>query len=116
VSLIGFDEEELLRVLGKRFSEQAGKELANFSRKIEYGETSLDLETETLNSAVNLESEWIEPFDKDAFKQQIAGMTKNQLKETIFSTPGVIKGEAAIRPFWVGRVPKNLDRITVDAK
>jgi hypothetical protein len=116
VSLIGFDEGELLQVLGKRFSEQFGKELANFSYKAEYGETSLDSETETLNSAVNFESEWTEPFQADVFKQQIAGMTKNQLKETIFSTPGVIKGEAAIRPFWVSRVPKNLERITVDAE
>jgi hypothetical protein len=116
ISLIGFDEAELLATLEKRFSEQSGKKLMNFSYKVEYGEVSLDLETESMDSAINLESEWIEPFDKDDFKRKIVDMTKNQLKEAVFSTPGVIRGEMKMWPFWVTRVPEDLDKITVDAE
>ncbi|MDD5710626.1 MAG: hypothetical protein PHV43_00790 [Candidatus Colwellbacteria bacterium] len=115
ISLIGFDEDELLTVLGKRFSEESGKELMNFSKKIEYGQVKIDLTAGVLDSAINVESEWIQPFNEDEFKQEIAGMTKNQLKETVFSTPGVIRGEVKMWPFWVNKAPKDLDKITVDA-
>jgi hypothetical protein len=115
MSFIGFDEADLLAVLGRYFSEQSKKELMNFSYKIDYGEVTIDLKNSVMNSAINIESEWTEPFQKDEFKQKIAGMTENQLKEAVLSAPGVINGEIKMWPFWVNRVPKNLDRIAVDA-
>ena len=116
ILLIGFDEAELLATLGKRFSEQSKKELMNFNYRVEYGAVDINLETESMDSAINFESEWIEPFSKDEFEQKIVGMTENQLKEAVFSTPGVVRGEVKMRPFWVTRVPKDLNKITVDAE
>ncbi|PIR97843.1 MAG: hypothetical protein COT89_02115 [Candidatus Colwellbacteria bacterium CG10_big_fil_rev_8_21_14_0_10_42_22] len=115
MKIVGFSEKELLEVLGERFSEEAGKELTSYMAEVDYGEVSVDFENQTMKSAVNIRSQWIEPFDVEEFKQRVAGLTENQLKEAVFSTPGVSGGEVRMWPFWVNKVPKDIDRISVDA-
>ncbi|MBU2101443.1 hypothetical protein KKH05_01870 [Patescibacteria group bacterium] len=115
MKLIGFSETELLEVLGRHFSEEEGKELTNYTAEIDYGAVIIDFETQILESAINLKSEWIEPFNSEEFKERAAGMTENQLKEMVFSTPGISRGEVRMWPFWVNKAPKDTDRISVDA-
>ncbi len=115
ITLIGFDEAELVDTLRERFEEAEGVDLQIHEYTAEYAEVSVDFEAEELNSAVNFSSTWTRPFDAEVFQGEIMGMTENQLREKIFSTPGVRSGEVKMWPFWVGKVPNNLNRISVDA-
>ena len=61
-------------------------------------------------------SNWTRPFDAAEFAKKIVGMKEVELTTEILSTPGVRSGEVKMWPFWVNRVPKDLRRISVDAK
>ncbi|MCR4260774.1 MAG: hypothetical protein NUV96_00300 [Candidatus Colwellbacteria bacterium] len=116
IKLIGFDEAELVETLRKKFEGDDGLTLQIHDYTIDYGEVSIDLETEELSSAVKFESNWTRPFDTAEFAKKIVGMKEVELKTEMLSTPGVRSGEVKMWPFWVNRVPKDLNRINVDAK
>lgn len=115
IKLVGFDEAELVDTLRKKFEADDGMTLQIHDYTADYGEVNVDFNAEELQSAVKLESNWTRPFDPAEFAQKIIGMTRTQLRETIFSTPGVRSGEVKMRPFWVSRVPNSLKRINIDA-
>lgn len=115
IKLIGFSEEELVDALRKRFEEQEGVDLQVYEYSADYGEVNVDFEEETLNSAISFSSQWTRPFNAETFKSEAVGMNENQLKEKIFSTPGVKSGQVKMWPFWVNKVPQDSERINVDA-
>lgn len=115
IKLIGFDEAELVDVLRGRFEEADGLDLQIYEYTPVYAEVSVDFEAEELNSAVNFNSTWTRPFDVKTFREKIMGLTENELREEIFSTPGVRSGEVKMWPFWVNKVPQKLSRVNVDA-
>lgn len=115
MKLIGFDEAELVDTLRKKFEADDGLTLQIYDYTIDYGEVSVDFEAEEFSSAIKFESNWTRPFDASEFARKIMGMKEVELKSEIFSTPGVRSGEVKMWPFWVGRVPNDLDRINVDA-
>ncbi len=114
IKLIGFNEDELVGLLRKYFEGEEEKSLVSLSYTVDYGEVTMDFDEEILSSAVNFESVWTRPFTVEEFKNRVAGMTENQLKEAVLSTPGVSAGEIRLWPFWVKKVPRNLDHIAVD--
>ncbi|MEX2054455.1 MAG: hypothetical protein WD883_02855 [Candidatus Colwellbacteria bacterium] len=116
IQLIGFDESELVDVLRVRFEETGGVDLQIHEYTAEYAEVSVDFEVEELNSAVNFKSTWIRPFNVETFRGEIVGMTENQLREKLFSTPGVRSGGVKMWPFWVNKVPQKINRVSVDAR
>ncbi|KKU19229.1 MAG: hypothetical protein UX31_C0006G0057 [Candidatus Nomurabacteria bacterium GW2011_GWA1_46_11] len=116
IKLIGFDEAELVDTLRKKFEADDKLTLQIYDYTVDYGEVSIDFTKEELGSAVKFGSNWTRPFDAAEFAKKIVGMKGIELKTEILSTPGVRSGEVKMWPFWVNRVPKDLSRISVDAK
>ena len=116
IKLVGFNEAELVDTLRKKFEDEDKLTLQIYDYTIDYGEVSVDFDKEELGSAVKFESNWTRPFAVAEFTKKIVGMKEVELKSEIFSTPGVRSGEVKMWPFWVNRVPKDLNRINVDAK
>ena len=55
-------------------------------------------------------------FDIDKFKKDSSRKNEEELKTLIFSVPGVVSGEVHFWPFWIGRIPKNMEKVVVDVK
>ncbi len=49
----------------------------------------------------------------DTLKSQIAGKKTNDVRTAVTSTPGVTGVTVKYSPFWVSKVPKNQDKITI---
>ncbi len=113
--LIGFREPELVEVLGRGL---IGKDAADFkpeSYELEYGNPALNADG-SLAVPLKFNSIWTRVFDADNFKKEAAGRNKTDLQKLVFSIPGIQSGEARLWPFWVTRVPKDVNRIIVDVK
>lgn len=52
-------------------------------------------------------------LDKEAIKKQVAGKKAGDAKEIISANPGVTDVNVEYSPFWVGSIPKRIDKITV---
>ena len=54
--------------------------------------------------------------DIESLKNRSAGRPENDLRAIIFALPGVESATVSLWPFWVGKVPVDLDkiRVTVD--
>ena len=115
LKLIGFSEAELIDTLKDLFEEEEGVTLQIHEYTVDYGEVTLDIENEVLESAISVESGWTRPFDKDEFIQSVLGLNENELKEQVFSIPGVRSGQVDLWPFWVRKVPADPSKVSVDA-
>ena len=110
--VIVFREDELLKIFEDRVERDAGVDLEVKDYTVDYGEPR-DVDG-VYRAAISVKSTWTRPFNADVFKSQIIGKDEAELKETIFSIPGVQSGEVRFWPFWVNKVPKKDNRIVVD--
>jgi len=111
LSLVGFNADELVSVFEGYFEEEAGKDLAIYDYSTEFG--AVEVDGDGVSAAISFDSTWVNPFNKEEFKEKIRGMTENQLRQEIFAS-GAKSGEIRMSPFWVNRVPQRNSRITID--
>lgn len=114
--VIGFRESELADVVRKRVEDETGVELTARDFKVEYGEPRVNDAGTMLNVAVRIDSVWTRPIDIPAFKKEAQGKNETELKELVFSIPGVQGVEVRFWPIWVSRVPEKESRIIVDVE
>lgn len=55
-------------------------------------------------------------FDSERMKAELLGMEKTALKGILGKYPGIVSGEAVVKPFWKSSFPKNLSDITIVEK
>ena len=113
--LVGFREPELVEVVGRGLIGKSGSDFKPESYELEYGDAALNSEG-VLSVPLKYKSVWTHVFAGDSFKSEAAGKNEADLQELVFSIPGIQSGEARLWPFWVTRVPKDVDRIIVDVK
>ena len=111
-SVMVFREDELVQMFEDRVEKDNGVNLQVDDYTVDYGEPR-DVDG-VYSSAISVTSTWIRPFDPEIFKTQIVGKNETELKQAIFSIPGVQSGEVKFWPFWVNKVPKKASRIIVD--
>jgi hypothetical protein len=52
-------------------------------------------------------------LNPEAIKKQVAGKKAGGAKDIIMANPGVTDVNVEYSPFWVGAIPKRIDKITV---
>ena len=115
-SVIVFLEDELIGVFENRVEEGDGVDLRVWRYAIDYGELRFNETGDQFSASINVDSEWTRPFDIDKFKKDSSRKNEEELKTLIFSVPGVVSGEVHFWPFWIGRIPKNMEKVVVDVK
>jgi hypothetical protein len=66
------------------------------------------------NVSISVKSVAGPQLDERRLKTQITGMKSGDVKRLVKQTPGVIDVQVKYSPFWVGSVPKDAGKITIN--
>jgi len=116
MAIISFKESDLIDVLSKKVEAEKGEDYAVKSYDLQYGIARMDVASGRLSFPVTFKAVLSYKIDIDKIKSDIAGMSDIQLREKIFSLPGIdIENQNVVSfwPFWVKRVPNNLNKINI---
>lgn len=116
LTIISFKEADLIEVLSKKAEDEKGEDYAVKSYDLQYGIARMDIASGRLSFPVTFKAVLSYKIDIEKIKGEIAGMSDIELRERIFSLPGINIEEQNIVsfwPFWVKTVPKNLNKINI---
>jgi len=115
---ISFREEDLNN-FSKNFitSEiSADKEFEQKSLKMEYFSEDISLEEEKITLSLNLEVKTYSSVDKNYLRRGLAGKSLNETQLFLQNQPEFIQSQVRLWPFWVNRVPDNLEKIKIELR
>ena len=84
------------------------------SLKMDYSPQAINLESGEITLLLNTSAKAYSEINVDDFKNALAGKSLLETKLFLESQPNIIKVSVKFWPFWVGKVPENLDKIEVN--
>ncbi len=115
-SAIGFKESDLKSLMENLGQTDLGETFKIKNYNSEFGAGRADFDKGQVSYALTFKGSFEEPVDINVFEQQILGKNADELKATISSFPNIDKTTISFRPFWVKRVPKDLDRVKIEVE
>ncbi|MBI3638534.1 hypothetical protein HY227_02215 [Candidatus Wolfebacteria bacterium] len=120
-SIITFKESDLLDLMkalaNSDLRQRDGFNEANFEikkQKIDLSAGKFDQGQGKISFGVNFSGDFWQPLRVDDLKNQTAKKNEMELRNLIRSLPGAEKAVISFWPFWVSRVPANLDRVEIE--
>ncbi len=111
---IGFSENDLVTAMASQLADTSKVNLQVKKYSVTYGTPQVDWKHDTMTVPITFQSMWEPAFDLAAFRQKIAGMNQDQLRQAIVGVQGLQSSQIKFWPFWVSRVPANQSKITID--
>ncbi|MDP2947753.1 MAG: hypothetical protein Q8N88_06585, partial [Nanoarchaeota archaeon] len=81
--------------------------------KIDYRVSKLDLKQKTLALNCDVTADSVSSFDDRQIKTDLAGKTEEGVKSYLSSLPNIEIAKIIFWPFWVKKVPQNINKIKV---
>lgn len=81
--------------------------------KIEYFPENIDLEAGEITLSLKLKAKIYSAIDETFLKQAMAGKSLTETQFFLQNQPEIIQAQVKLWPFWVKRVPENLDKIKI---
>lgn len=113
LTIIAFKEDDLKMLLEKRAQRDNGEDFEVRSSGLEYGLARADFDRGMLSFPVNFKAVLAKRIDSEALKAKIAGKSESELKTAVFGLPGLKSANISLWPFWVKRVPEDLNKIEI---
>ena len=115
---ISFKEEDLNNFSKDFITSKisADKEFEQASLKMEYFSEDINLEEEKITLSLNLEVKTYSSVDKNYLKRGLAGKSLNETQLFLQNQTEFIKSQVRLWPFWVNRVPDNLEKIKIELR
>lgn len=113
MSAIAFKEEDLLKVLVKRATEEKGEDFEVTATNLKYGLSRPDYKNGKMSFLVDFSATLRQKIDVEALKSKILGKSEVDLKSMVFSLPGLESATISLWPMWVGKVPNNSSKVTI---
>lgn len=109
-----FFKEEHIQRLFKTLAENAlGFETAVREEMLQYGVGRVDFSQGKGSFPVQYQSQLVRRVDMGTLRQSLIGKNKTETKSLIFSLPGLESATVSFWPFWVRKVPQNVDRVII---
>lgn len=110
-----FDENEVKRLISEKLSETQGfqADLNSVSYQILYENPEVDFNDSIIALTANVKRNLAAVVDTLEFKQKISGKSIEDLKKELLKLEGVQKIKVSVWPFWVVKVPNNIDGIRI---
>jgi len=115
---ISFKEEDLEN-FSKNFIASkipADKEFDQKSLKMEYLSENINFEEGKITLSLNLEVKIYSAIDKISLKRGLAGKSLSETQLFLQNQPEIILTQVKFWPFWVNRVPDNLEKIKIELR
>jgi hypothetical protein len=107
-----FDEKMLQdTILTSLSTSTTDMKIDNFS--ISYGTSTVDFVNGKMTFSISGTLTYEPEIDFDAFKNNILGLSADDLKTTIFNLPGLNKANISFWPFWVNSVPTRASHVNM---
>ena len=113
LSFIVFKEKDLKDLLNKRAVQEGGPDFDVRTSEFTYGLARADFEKGTLSFPVDYKSVLVRKINVEELKNNILGKSEAELKTSIFALPGLKSATVSLWPFWVKKVPKDLEKIEI---
>ncbi len=114
ISAMVFRESDLLKLMSELLTLQAGAGFEVRDYELTYGTPKF--EGKRLILPVNYRSVLAKRVSPDDLRQRIAGKSETDLRATIFSLAGIESATISLWPFWVSKVPEDLEKIAITIK
>ncbi len=113
---IVFIEEMLGSALMEKYKEGIPEQAKVEKLSASYEILSIDFTEGTMKASVSGTVTFVADIDKNQIIEGIRGKNESELKTFVFSLPGAESAKVSLWPFWVKRVPQNIERIDVSIK
>lgn len=91
----------------------AGKKVYEPSLKIDYSAESINFETGSAQAVLKISIDVYFDIDEKALKNNISQKSLSEIKLFLASQPEISNVLVKMRPFWAGKAPKDINRITL---
>lgn len=113
MSILAFKESDLLSMLSSKLKTNLGSDFEMRSFELAYGLPKPDFKKGSMAIPLKFSSIAARAIIIEELKPKISGKAEIDLKATVFALPGLESARISLWPFWVTKVPNNLDKITV---
>lgn len=115
-SLLSFKKEDLESFLINYILNQIPKEKEIFkeSLKISHSLEKIDSPLAKATLSVNVSAQIYPKLDLKDLKKSLAGKSFQKAKNFLEQQPEILKVEARLFPFWVKKIPKDLEKIEIE--
>ena len=111
--MMAFREDDMVRFLEAKAQQELGKEYKVESYELSFQNAAVDFVNQTMRVPVQFKGAFAHAIDTENFKSLAAGKAEEDLKTIIFGIPGVQSATVNLWPFWVSKVPKDTEKISV---
>lgn len=109
-----FEEETLKKVIAEKAKSLITSEPARINKfELNYGSPQIDLAAGKMTLPVNGSLVFEPDIDQNKILERVSGLNEANLKEIIFSLPGLEKANVSLWPFWVKKVPSKTQKIKI---
>ena len=112
-SIQAFKEITLLDLMTALANQAIGNGFKLKSYKIDYKPIEIEVKTNLVVLPVDFSGIFLMPLDQNDFMQKVVSKSDTELKSLIFSSPNIEKADISFWPFWVSRVPDDINRIKI---
>lgn len=116
LSIISFDENNLLNLIKNLAKDELGQEFEINEYKLDYGVGKADIATSEFTFAIEFKGLFEKPVDTSNFKAGALGKNEKELSDFIHSMDNIEKANISFWPFWVKRVPNNINKVKIDVE
>ncbi len=109
-----FEEETLKKAIAEKAKSSITSEPARINKfELNYGSPQIDLAAGKMILPVNGSLVFEPDIDQNKILERVLGLNEANLKEIIFSLPGLEKANVSLWPFWVKKVPSKTQKIKI---
>ena len=111
-----FIEEMLSAALMEKYRDSAPENAKVETLRANYAPPTVNFTDGTMEVSAEGAVSFVSDISPERVREGVAGKNEAELKQFVFSLPGVEGAKISLWPFWVVRAPKNADRIDVSIK
>ncbi len=113
MTVIAFKEEILRSTLIERALSEKGSDFEIKNTDLKYGLARTDFKNGKLSFPIDFNVLLGRKIDVESLKNKIIDQPERELKQIIFSLPEVESANVSLWPFWVKKIPSNLNKVKI---
>ncbi len=113
MKMLAFRESDVRTLAVALARKEAGEETEPVEFTLSFGAVSADFDAGRLQIPTTYQGVFADHIDPGLFRERAAGKSEADLRTLVATLPGFESAKISLWPFWVRRVPSNVERINV---
>ncbi len=113
MKMLAFRESDVKALAVALARKEEGEETEPVEFTLSFGAVSADFDAGRLQIPTTYQGVFAEHIDPGLFRERAAGKSEADLRTLIATLPGFESAKISLWPFWVRRVPSNVERVDV---